>query len=551
MTLQLEKDREEKEDKKAKDSDRAANDYTESILQQGVKEPITLFVVRVVFADGTSETYLMAGDGNSRLASMWLARTGGDVDQAAEACVSTVIGPRGRDKKRRPADRREARKRVGEMAARVRLGLAEAVCTEATRREGHTLTVPAVVIVGAKTDDGLPVSDLLACRDDLVASLHVNVTPWVSEAQYDQGMRRVYRRALKEKLISTDYYRVLCGLCSAQEMHEMFSFPPHRLWSAALHQQVVLSAPHYIRFRELIMEEFVLRQGDRLQVGARLGTMALAAYRKDPHHAVMLNAFKDGGPITNLVWRQHWSLTKGANPLDVLDQILDRALNDQEFTKDENISAKAELTVLGGTAAIIDGLLTRERGSKKGTTRAVLKTPYRLKTHSLLSKLAQTSGGLKMLHSIAKSHVAQSAGVRPKLFHTMSTEINGRIVHDGDPVIDQAGAQATIELEWDLFAAADPIETAQELAASQSEEAQTTGSQDVFQRAKLAKGADEAFQAVKALHRMPKDPGSALSVFGSPESLNTIRKKLTTTADVLLLNMPVNTGLASDLDEDE
>ena len=85
------------------------NDYTNSVLQHGVKEPLTMFIVRVVYGDGTSETYLVSGDGNSRLVSMWLARTGGDIDEAAAACVATVIGPADRaGPMRRPTSVRRA-----------------------------------------------------------------------------------------------------------------------------------------------------------------------------------------------------------------------------------------------------------------------------------------------------------------------------------------------------------------------------------------------------------------------------------------------------------
>ena len=146
------------------------NDYTDSVLQQGVKEALTLFVVRMVYGDGTSETYLVTGDGNSRLVSMWLARTGGDIDEAAAACVASVIGPVDRASPMRPADQRTARRRVEAMTARVRRGLAERVLTESTRREGHTLTFPAVVVVGAQAEDGAPLQDLVAARDDLLAT---------------------------------------------------------------------------------------------------------------------------------------------------------------------------------------------------------------------------------------------------------------------------------------------------------------------------------------------------------------------------------------------
>lgn len=86
------------------------NVYTESVLQHGIKEPMTLFLVRVIYDDGVEETYTVAGDGNSRLVSMWLARTGGNIDEAAAACVAAVIGPVDRSGPRRPTSARPAQR---------------------------------------------------------------------------------------------------------------------------------------------------------------------------------------------------------------------------------------------------------------------------------------------------------------------------------------------------------------------------------------------------------------------------------------------------------
>ncbi|MFE7037783.1 hypothetical protein ACFU9Y_46620, partial [Streptomyces sp. NPDC057621] len=119
------------------------NDYTQSVLQQGVKEPLTLFVMRVVYDDGSEDTFLVTGDGNSRLMSMWLARTGGDINDAVSACIASVIGSLDHPGARSRAEQGLSRRRTVELTARTRKNLAVRTMTEATRREGHTLTFPA------------------------------------------------------------------------------------------------------------------------------------------------------------------------------------------------------------------------------------------------------------------------------------------------------------------------------------------------------------------------------------------------------------------------
>ncbi|MFD4175269.1 hypothetical protein, partial [Streptomyces anulatus] len=130
------------------------NDYTQSVLQQGVKEPLTLFVVRVGYGDGSEDTFLVTGDGNSRLMSMWLARTGGDIDAAISACIASVIGSLDRPGARSRAEQGQARQRATELTMRTRKHLAASTMTEATRREGHTIAFPATVVGGGRPPPG-------------------------------------------------------------------------------------------------------------------------------------------------------------------------------------------------------------------------------------------------------------------------------------------------------------------------------------------------------------------------------------------------------------
>ncbi len=277
--------------RKTCEAQKGKNVYTSSVLQQGVKEPLTLFVMRVVFDDGTEDTFLVAGDGNSRMVSMWLARTGGDIEMAISACTASVIGSTERSGGRSRAEQAAARRRVTELTERTRKNLAAPTLTEATRRDGHTLAFPAIVVVGAQADGGGPLADLVAARDDLLATLHVRVTPWTDGAQNTQGMQRVYRHALREGLITREVYQVLSGTVGTQAMHELLGVPAHRLWSAAVHQHAVLAGAQANAMNLLIKQEFGMRRAFRQQISERLAPMALSAYRSKEGIEQPLRAF--------------------------------------------------------------------------------------------------------------------------------------------------------------------------------------------------------------------------------------------------------------------
>ncbi|MFK0025687.1 hypothetical protein [Streptomyces sp. NPDC090798] len=500
------------------------NVYTSSVLQQGVKEPLTLFVMRVVYDDGTEDTFLVAGDGNSRMVSMWLARTGGDIEEAISACVSSVIGSTERSGGRSRAEQAAARRRVAELTARTRKNLAAHTLTEATRREGHTLAFPATVVVGAQADGGGPLADLVAARDDLLATLHVRVTAWTPGAQNTQGMQRVYRHAQREGLIAPDVHRVLSGTVGTQAMHELLGVPAHRLWSAAVHQHAVLAGPHADAMNRLIKQEFGMVKAYRQPISERLAPMALSAYRSKEGIEQPLRAFGNGGTITDRVWKQPWELTKGDDVFGVLDDVLARALDGEE-------GAVAELTVLGGTAAILDGYITRDRGSKEGTDRDGYKAPFRATPVKLLALLSKTSGGLRMLHSIARAHVAADPAVLPKLFHTQGREVDGVAVHDGEPMLDGTGVQEILDYEWDLVHAADPAQALATIAKNRAEaKAKTDGesaepeAEDARQRRLLEQGITGAAKAGRALARMSQKRGN--QVFGAFEAVEVLRVQL-------------------------
>lgn len=532
--------------RKTYDAEGGKNDYSTSILQSGVKEPLLLFVLRVTYDTGDAETFLMAGDGNSRLVSAWKARSSGDIDATVALFIATVLGGNGSA----PHDRRAARRKVDALASRVNRGLGERKLTEQTVRDGHTTTIPATVIVGAFADSDAmgPMTDLVAAKDELVSGLHVNVTPWAEAAQYDQGMARVLRRATTSGLLAnTDEADVMRGVVTTTQMADRLEVPAHRLWAVAVYLNRVLRSPGSRRWHDLIREEFGLKaQSTRQQLGARLGAAALAPYRSlDPSIlSRALNAFADGGVIADVVWGKPWTLTRGSHCVDVLNTILDRALAD-------DTSARAELAVLGGTAAILDGLLTRDRGSKLGTEREVNKTPYRSSPHRVLNKLAASEGGLRTLHSIALAHVTADPAVLPKQFHTITDDEAGTV--DGAPVVDGAGAHVTIDYEWDVYAVADPVLTAEVLreAAAGGPGGRGTDNrpEDEKARTKLKTALKEGRSAVATLTRLYETHGTG-EVFGTPAFVRDCRKKIRAMDDALGRYGPADTSLATD-DEDE
>jgi hypothetical protein len=499
------------------------NVYTGSILQEGVKEPLTLFMVRVLFDDGTHETYLVTGDGNSRLISLWLARTGGDIHEAASACVAAVIGSVDRKFPRSAAEMRRARNTVAAMAHRVRAGLEEDTLTEATRREGHTLSFPAMVVVGAMDDTGSAMVDLVVARDDLLSNLHTRVTPWSETAQNSQGMRRVYRNAGATGLVNDHEYKILTGTARVDDLRTFLGLPPHRLWASAVHQQVLLAGSRAVEMTELLRQEFGFRRADRQLIGKRTGALILSPYRSDTIDQA-LRAFDNGGTITDLVWKRPWGLTKGSDPVEVLDEILTKALVGDE-------AAIAELTVLGGTAAILRGLITRDRGSKLGVKAEPLKTPYRATPTRLLTLLASTLGGRKMLHSIACAHVTDTRTV--KAFHTRVDVIDGRTVEDGDPVIDKARAQVSIRFEWDLAWYADTklaeetvVATRKELAAAGKEDGELPLPPHVKEQRSLDSALTSATKAAHALAELSETDPLGSRVFGSWEAVDEWKQRL-------------------------
>ncbi|MEU2083132.1 hypothetical protein ABZ569_14815 [Streptomyces albus] len=122
-------------------------DYSDSILQRGVSEPLLVILVRVTFADGSPSRVLpVVVDGISRLSSAAKTRTGKSNAGAADAVVEDLL--------RDPNSlRRAVRDEITAYNAAYQRGLSDQVV-----RVGQAATVPVRLVVGARNDDTMEVN---------------------------------------------------------------------------------------------------------------------------------------------------------------------------------------------------------------------------------------------------------------------------------------------------------------------------------------------------------------------------------------------------------
>ncbi|GHF24563.1 hypothetical protein GCM10010218_01390 [Streptomyces mashuensis] len=122
-------------------------DYSDSILQRGVSEPLLVILVRVTFADNSPDRVLpVVVDGISRLSSAAKTRTGKSIAGAADAVVEDLL---------RDANslRRAIREEVAHYNSAYQRGLSDQVV-----RVGQAATVPVRLVVGARNGDTMEVN---------------------------------------------------------------------------------------------------------------------------------------------------------------------------------------------------------------------------------------------------------------------------------------------------------------------------------------------------------------------------------------------------------
>ncbi|ROP50997.1 hypothetical protein [Streptomyces sp. PanSC9] len=114
-------------------------DYSDSIMQRGVSEPLLVILVRVTFADNSPSRVLpVVVDGISRLSSAAKTRTGKTIAGTADAVVEDLL--------RDPASlRRAVRDEIAHYNSAYQRGLSDQVV-----RVGQAATVPVRLVVGAR-----------------------------------------------------------------------------------------------------------------------------------------------------------------------------------------------------------------------------------------------------------------------------------------------------------------------------------------------------------------------------------------------------------------
>ncbi|MFB6660935.1 hypothetical protein ACFCXL_01035 [[Kitasatospora] papulosa] len=122
-------------------------DYSDSIMQRGISDPLLVILVRVTFTDGSpSRVIPVVVDGISRLSSAAKTRTGKNAPGAADAVVADLL--------RDPSSlRRAIRDEVVSYNAAYRRGLTDEVV-----RIGQSATVPIRLVVGARNGDDKEIS---------------------------------------------------------------------------------------------------------------------------------------------------------------------------------------------------------------------------------------------------------------------------------------------------------------------------------------------------------------------------------------------------------
>ena len=121
---------------------------------------------------------------------------------------------------------------------------------------------------------------------------------------------------------------------------------------------------------------------------------------------------------------------------------------------------------------------------------------------------------------------------------------------DGDPFIDAAGAQANLEMEWDVVATADPKRTDEAMATAGAAPSAPSAKPEAVQlREELNKGAKAVEKTVKKLTTLKSSHG--VDVFGSYEAIEAVREQLQHARDELARHGPTKTHILDDEDDAE
>lgn len=315
-------------------------DLREPIWNDGVREPLLLFVAEFVYLDGSPSIICpMAGDGSSR--SAWchefLGIESADVvDKWADA------------------DARAWRGKIGEILAVQDLPAGEA--DDDALAAHRCLVAPAHIVLKVEPLRGSDDLDVVGAYRSMVGAIHVAAPePWGRNAENDETANAVIDQLAEEELIDEQTQDYLAGLMTPAQAEEE-GFDPRPDVRAAvlmklLNDDTVRAAVSKAVCR--VKQQSRLGRNDRPSIAAELAFRAcrsavaedLAGRRSTLDRGFLLSE-----------WRGPRLMTSDAE----LDELRDRALEALEEDPDSLSEAALELGIYGLYWLATTGSLKRE-----------------------------------------------------------------------------------------------------------------------------------------------------------------------------------------------
>ncbi|MET9427950.1 MULTISPECIES: hypothetical protein [unclassified Streptomyces] len=441
-------------------------DWSDSIARTGVQEPLTCMALRVHYADGTSEVFVVAIDGQSRLTSAWRNVLGiGDKKLTAATAPSyaeKIVG------------RMFAHDAVAASRKAVNGALNAARASSWTANELETLhsrLAPVNLVVGTYTRLGEPCEATTWFTEHLT-QIHLRPRHWSGGSDQEKAVADAMLAAVHAGKITPPLASALSGRLHGLDFTHATGLPHHPAFARALLFETVLSADAGALIRSAIAEGLSLDPSSKDFPAKLLKTTAIFStrYLRSDAKTVfpnMVHTWDNGGSITRTMWNR---LAKGADAF-TLTRLRDDQLDDDPYksasdlveqlrrrAEDDVPGARDELAVLGGDALTVAETLGRDRGSKEDLVSEEPvngKTPYRSRPPGVVAALIETPAGRLLLGAALSSWVDQVPG-HPADYSRQFTVPEITTTPDGTPVIATTHGNPRRATEWHVFELAWP-----------------------------------------------------------------------------------------------
>ncbi len=441
-------------------------DWSDSIARTGVQEPLTCMVLRVHYDDGTSQIFIVAIDGQSRLTSAWRNILGirdkkltvATAPAYAEKIVGGMLAHDGMAASRKAVN--------GALnAARASSWTADELGTL------HSRLAPVNLVVGTFTRTGEPCEATTWFTEHLT-QIHLRPRHWSGGSDQEKAVADALLSAVHAGKITPTLASALSGRLYGPDFTHATGLPHHPAFARALLFETLLSADAGALIRSTIAEGLSLDPDDKDFPTKILKTTAIFStrYLRSDTTTVfpnMVNTWDNGGSITRKMWTR---LGDGANAF-TLTRLRDDQLDDDPFksaselveqlrrrAEDDVPGARDELAVLGGDALIVAETLGRDRGSKEdlvSKTPVKGKTPYRSRPPGIVAALTKTPAGRLLLGEALRSWVDQVPGHSADYSREFTVpEIT--TTPDGSPTIATTHGLPKRATEWHVFELAWP-----------------------------------------------------------------------------------------------